>query len=232
MNVAYHREVPGKKTWTWGTDEAGDLWIDKLTDKDGQYVEFQAGRHETQMEHEFLAPHRVEHFTEYWFPVNRMGGGWDEATPDAALRVSLQGDTVVIAANANRRFEDAQLTVETGGKRVRSEKVDLDPSTTFASTVELPAGAGSRPVTVTIEGKDGRELIRYRTDTPPDGNPDFKPATRPVSDPDVPTSAEQAYVAGLAADKKSREFESRPLYQEALRRDPGFAPAHTALGLS
>ena len=42
----------GKKIWTWGTDPAGSIWVDKLTDKDGQYVEFQAGRFETQMEHE------------------------------------------------------------------------------------------------------------------------------------------------------------------------------------
>src|SRR5262245_23717846 len=45
-HVADHHEVPGKKTWTWGNDDAGNIWIDKLTDKDGQYVEFQAGRFE------------------------------------------------------------------------------------------------------------------------------------------------------------------------------------------
>ena len=85
---------------------------------------------------------------------------------------------------------------------------------------------------MTFKSKDGRELIKYRTDTPIDGNPDFKPATRPKPDPTISTSAEQAYVEGLAFDKKSKEREARAAYEEALKRDPGFAPAHIALGLS
>ena len=75
-------------------------------------------------------------------------------------------------------------------------------------------------------------LLRYRTDSPVDNNPDFKPATRPIPDPKNPTSAEQSYVEGLAFDKKSKEREARDAYLEALKRDPGFAPAHIALGLS
>ena len=232
VHVADHRDLPGKKTWTWGVDESGRIWIDKLTDNDGQYVEFQAGRFETQMEHEFIAPHRAEKFTEYWFPVNRLGGGFDEATRDAALNVNVQGSRAVITANANVRFDDAEFTVESNGERLRSERVSLNPATTFSANVDLPAKAAGQPLTISFKSKDGRELIRYRTDTPIDGNPDFKPATRPVPDPKVPASAEQAYVEGLAADKKSNERQARAAYQEALKRDPGFAPAHTALGLS
>ena len=232
VHVADHRELPGKKTWTWGTDDAGRIWVRKLTDTDGQYVEFQGGRFETQMEHQFIAPHRVEHFTEYWYPVSRLGGGWDEATADAALRVRIEGDRALVTANSNARFDAAEFTVESGGAVVHTRRVDLDPAKTFTAAVELPAGAGSRPVTVAFKSQDGRQLIRYSTDTPPDGNRDFKPATRPVPDPPAPASAEQAYVEGLAFAKKSREPEARASFVEALRRDPGFAPAHTELGLS
>ena len=107
VHVADHRELPGKKTWTWGTDDNGDIWIDKLTDGGGQYVEFQGGRFETQMEHQFIAPHRVEHFVEYWFGVSRMGGAWNEATRDAALRVNLHDKQAAIAIAVNERFEQA-----------------------------------------------------------------------------------------------------------------------------
>ena len=31
VHVADHREVPGKKTWTWGTDDAGTIWISCLS---------------------------------------------------------------------------------------------------------------------------------------------------------------------------------------------------------
>jgi tetratricopeptide (TPR) repeat protein len=232
VHVADHREMPGKKTWTWGTDENGNIWVDKLTDGGQQYVEFQGGRFETQMEHQFIAPHRVERFVEHWFPVNGLGGGWDEATHDAALRISVQGKRAIITANANTRFNDAEFKVEGGGVQLRSERVNLDPAKTFSNSIELPANVIAQPLIVTFKSKDGRTLIRYRTDMPIDANPNFKPATRPIPDPQIPTSAEQAYVEGVAFDKKSKEPEARAAYQEALRRDPGFAPAHIALGLS
>jgi tetratricopeptide (TPR) repeat protein len=232
VHVADHRELPGKKTWTWGTDESGRIWVDKLTDADGQYVEFQAGRFETQMEHEFIAPHRVERFTEHWFPVNRMGGGFDEATRDAAVNVTVEGARATVTANVNAKFDDAELTVESQGRRLHSDSVDLDPAKTHTASVQLPADLAGKPLLVTIRAKGGRELLRYATDMPVDGNPDFRPATRPVTDPKVATSAEQAYVEGLAADKKSNERTAREKFNEALKRDPGFAPAHVSLGLS
>jgi tetratricopeptide (TPR) repeat protein len=232
VHVADHREVPGKKTWTWGTDDAGKIWINKLTETDGQYVEFQAGRFETQMEHEFIAPHRVEHFREYWYPVEGLGGSFMEATPDAALRLTTEGHRAHVRANFTSRFDDAQLVVEAGPTIVHSERVNLSASAPFVADLNLPVKLGREPLTVTFKSRDGRELIRYRTDTPIDGNPDFQPAQRAAVDPTSPSSAEQSYLSGLAADKKSNEVAAREAYQEALRRDPGFAPAHIALGLS
>ncbi len=230
VHVADHRELPGKKTWTWGTDDNGDIWIDKLTDGGGQYVEFQGGRFETQMEHQFIAPHRVEHFFEYWFGVNKMGGAWNEATRDAAVRVNLQGNRATVAIAANQRFSQAELILTSGDKQVHSEHIDLDPIRVFTTNIDVPAPRQS--LELTLKNKDGRVLLRYRTDSPVDNNPDFKPATRPIPDPPNATSAEQSYVAGLALDKKSKEREAREAYTEAVKRDPGFAPAHIALGLS
>ena len=232
VHVADHRELPGKKTWTWGTDDNGDIWVDKLTDGGGQYVEFQGGRFETQMEHQFIGPHRVEHFFEYWFGVDRMGGGWNEATRDSALRVAVKDNRAVIAATANSRFNRAELVLESGGKQIYSDHIDLDPSKTFTTSVALPAQAINHAITVRINSKEGRRLIEYRTGTPIDANADFKPATRPIPDPKNSTSAEQSYVEGLAFDKKSKEREAREAFAEALKRDPGFAPANIALGLS
>src|SRR6185436_7447558 len=230
VHVADHRELPSKKTWTWGTDDNGDIWIDKLTDGGGQYVEFQGGRFETQMEHQFIAPHRVEHFFEYWFGVGQMGGAWNEATRDAALRINLQGTHASISVAANRRFEQVELTLASGEKQIHTTRVDLDPAKIYTTAIEVPAPR--RPLVLTLKSKDGHVLLRYQTDSPVDNNPDFKPATRPIPDPKSSTSAEQSYVEGLAFDKKSKERDARAAYLEALKRDPGFAPADIALGLS
>jgi tetratricopeptide (TPR) repeat protein len=115
----------------------------------------------------------------------------------------------------------------------RTGRVDLDPGRAFTATIPLAVqNMFPPPLTVTFKSNDGRELIRYNNLMPPDGNPNFKPATRPIPDPKAPTSAEQAYVEGLAFDKKSKEREARAAYAEALKRDSGFALAHVALGLS
>jgi tetratricopeptide (TPR) repeat protein len=159
-----------------------------------------------------------------------MGGAWNEATRNAALRINLQGSRAQISVAANRRFDQAQLTLVNGEKQVHAAKVDLDPAKIYTTTVEVPAPR--QPLELTLKSKDGRILLRYRTDSPVDNNPDFKPATRPIPDPKNATSAEQSYVEGLAFDKKSKEREARAAYLEALQRDPGFAPAHIALGLS
>ncbi len=230
VHVADHRELPGKKTWTWGTDDNGDVWIDKLTDGGGQYVEFQGGRFETQMEHQFIAPHRVEHFFEYWFGVNQMGGAWNEATRDAAVRISLHGNKAAVSVAPNQRFSGAEFALANGGKQIHTTRVDLDPSKVFTTTIDVPVP--KQPLELTLKSGDGRVLLRYRTDSPVDNNPDFKPATRPIADPKNPASAEQSYIEGLAFDKKSKERDARFAYLEALKRDPGFAPAHIALGLS
>ena len=230
VHVADHRELPGKKTWTWGTDDNGDIWVDKLTDGGGQYVEFQGGRFETQMEHQFIAPHRVEHFFEYWYGVGQMGGAWNEATRDAAVRINLQGSRAHISVAANRRFDQVGLTLVNGEKQIHAGRVDLEPAKIYTTTIEVPAPG--QPLELILKSQDGRALLWYRTDSPVDNNPDFKPATRPIPDPKNSTSAEQSYVEGLAFDKKSKEREARAAYLEALQRDPGFAPAHIGLGLS
>lgn len=228
VHVADHREVPGKKTWTWGTADSGVIWIEKLTDSDGQYVEFQSGRYETQMKHEWLAPHRVESFTLYWYPVNKLGGPFSEANADAALRLARDGSRWRVAVNVNRRFPDAELRLEAAGKVLFARKVSLDPATPFETVAELP---GVPVVTARLLAA-GREILSYSSDTPLDGNPDFQPARPPVTDPASERSAEQAWLEGMEADKESRILQARAAYERALQRDPGFAPAHTALGLS
>ncbi|NIP81645.1 MAG: DUF5107 domain-containing protein, partial [Gemmatimonadetes bacterium] len=41
---ARYEDMPGQKLWLWALSREGGVWEDLLTDTDGQYVEFQAGR--------------------------------------------------------------------------------------------------------------------------------------------------------------------------------------------
>ncbi len=232
VHVADHRELAGKKTWTWGTDPAGSIWIDKLTDKDGQYVEFQAGRFETQMEHEFIAPRRVERFVEYWIPLDKLGGPFVEANRDATLRCSIDGLKAQLGIQATSNFENAELLLERGGEIVSRRAVSLSPARPFTVNVDLSMKGKGKELEVILKSKEGRDILRWRSDMPVDGNPDFKPARRPETDPPAASSAEQAWEEGAAADKKSSVSAARAAWQEALKRDPSFSPALASLGLS
>ena len=39
-----YEEIPGQKLWLWSQSRAGGIWEDLLTDDNGQYIEYQAGR--------------------------------------------------------------------------------------------------------------------------------------------------------------------------------------------
>ncbi len=231
IHVADHRLVPGKKTWTWGYGPAGRAWIDKLTDSDGQYVEFQAGRFETQMEHEFLAPHQVDHFTHYWYPVDKLGGGFDTAGRYGALKATREGSKVRVAINVNTAFPGASLAVGSPDV-VRSYRVDLAPDTPYTAVLDLPPEAVTGPLVVRLAAANRTELLRYRSDEPVDGNPNLAPAEPHRDPPRDPKTADEAFAGAVAADKSSRELDARARYELALKLDPKHEPARTALGLS
>ena len=39
LHVADHHVAPGKKQWTWGCGDVGQVWDRNLTDEDGPYIE-------------------------------------------------------------------------------------------------------------------------------------------------------------------------------------------------
>ena len=75
-------EIPGQKLWLWNLSRAGGIWEDLLTDTDGQYVEYQAGRlyvqyfpgEENPISQATFEPHLTDQWTEVWFPVKEIGG--------------------------------------------------------------------------------------------------------------------------------------------------------------
>jgi len=72
VHVAERRVVPGKKQWTWGTEEFGTAWERNLTDSDGPYVELMAGAFsDNQPDFSFLNPGETKSFTHYLTGFNR-----------------------------------------------------------------------------------------------------------------------------------------------------------------
>ena len=228
VHVADHKLLPGKKTWTWGNAADGQRWVDWLTDNDGQYVEFQAGRPPTQMEHDFFPPRTQYHFTEYWFPVAGLGGPFDEANQNGALRAARGDGGLKLTVNVNAACVAGEVRATAGDQTLASIQTSLDPTRPFGATVPLPAGTGEKPVAILVRC-GGRTLLSYRTDMPIDGNPDFQPATPPPPLTVDPKSAQASVVAAEWHEKDGQEMKACSLYQEAIQRDPSSPPGHLGL---
>ncbi|MFB3920619.1 MAG: DUF5107 domain-containing protein [Terriglobia bacterium] len=235
VHVADFHDVPGKKTWTWGVADDGLIWTNLLTDNDGAYNEIQAGRYETQLNYEFIPPRRVEQFTEYWYPVRGLGGGWVEATEQLAFNVQL-----IPASGSSKPQAEVTLspTIPLAAPRVR-----LLLGSRLLHDLPLPALAPLKPAALrtalddfdaaqkglVVEIYDGRLLMaRWSAANPIDGNPDFVAAagkTFPPRKPRDKMSVEELFLAGVEEEKDGDEDAAARIYSEVLKRDPGYIPA-------
>ncbi|MCX6567817.1 MAG: DUF5107 domain-containing protein, partial [Candidatus Aminicenantes bacterium] len=68
-----YEDMPGRKVWIWDLSRSGEIWVDLLTDKDGQYTEPQAGRLLNQSDHGDFPPGAADRWRELWFPYQGIG---------------------------------------------------------------------------------------------------------------------------------------------------------------
>jgi hypothetical protein len=89
VHVANHHIAPGKKQWTWGNHEFGYAWDRNLTENDGPYIELMAGVYtDNQPDFSFLAPGETKTFSQFWYPIRRLGVP-QAANLDAALSLRV-----------------------------------------------------------------------------------------------------------------------------------------------
>src|SRR5439155_20561083 len=91
VHWADRRVAPGKKQWTWGNSPFGWAWDRNLTDDDGPYVELMAGVYtDNQPDFSWLAPFETRTFSQYWYPIQRIGPA-HQATVEAAVSLAVDG---------------------------------------------------------------------------------------------------------------------------------------------
>ena len=137
-----YEEMPGQKLWLWSMARSGAIWEDLLTDTDGQYMEFQAGRFLNQyspgdtnpISQANFEPYVMDRWKEIWFPFKEIGGMVD-ATEYGVLNVKESDKGLYIGINALQSLSD-NLTVSLNGKEVFSKEIILKPMGVFSQ--ELP----------------------------------------------------------------------------------------------
>ncbi len=221
-------EKPGKKLWIWGLSDEGMIWEDLLTDADGQYIEYQAGKlfnqaaagsTATPFKHREFMPHDADVMHEYWFPLKGTGG-MVAASPFGVLNMEQKGDQRVLTLGALQALDD-DLQVSVNGEVRHLLPLKLQPLELF--TMEVTAKEEDE-VTVVV----GDHKLDYSTapgsvltDRPVEPNDEFDRST-----------AYGRYTLGLEHEKQRAYAEAEMEYRAALELDPGFLPALTRMALA
>ena len=215
---ARYEEMPGQKMWLWSLSREGGVWEELLTDTDGQYVEFQAGRllvqyspgdHANPVAQAGFDPLSASRWTETWFPLEGTGGLTD-ASQEGAMHVRREGDRISVTVNAFGDVEDT-LQVWSGGRRIAAAPVQLSALVPFSAHFDVPA---DQPYRVRLDALD----LDY------DSDPSTRHVSRPFETPadawaSVPEADRLAFEARELA-RARRYGEARELFESALEKEP------------
>lgn len=223
VRYAPRDEKAGKKIWIWGLSRQGMIWESLLTDVDGQYSEVQSGRLFNQsaeestftpFKHRGFAPHTVDRWTEYWYPVAGTKG-IVAAGRVGALNVTVTGGRLAIAFSPVQPIADT-LRIFDGAREIARRFIARKTLEVFVDTVAIGSVA---PDSLHVVLGDG--LLRHDLDRRSGA------LSRPL---DAPASFnwQSAYGQYLRGKEwlRQREYDSARVYLDgALARDSLFLPA-------
>lgn len=215
---ARYEEMPGQKMWLWALSRAGGVWEELLTDTDGQYVEFQAGRllvqyspggHANPVAQAGFDPLSASRWTETWFPLEGTGGLTD-ASREGAMHVRREGDRLSVTVNAFGDVEDT-LQVWSGERLVHEAPVQLAALVAYVAEFDVPADQPYRvrlgALDLDYESEPGGRLLSRPFVTPPDAWKSVAQADRLAFE-----------ARELARARRYRE--ARGLFESALGEEP------------
>jgi tetratricopeptide (TPR) repeat protein len=203
---ALYDDMPGRKVWIWDLSRQGGIWVDLLTDKDGQYTEPQAGRLLNQSDHGRLFPSITDRWKELWFPYRGIGP-MRKASPIGVLSAAETGTGLAIGFFPLQSV-DEDLVVRVSGKDVYKERLRLKPEGIFRK--EIPLGAKPEAYEVRI----GPRLV-YSS------GPESRELGRPLRFRAVDErTAEGLYLAGARSEQERLHPQALEKYLACLAREP------------
>jgi tetratricopeptide (TPR) repeat protein len=203
-----YEDMPGRKVWIWDLSRSGEIWVDLLTDKDGQYTEPQAGRLLNQSDHGDFPPGAADRWQELWFPYRGIGP-MAKASPHAVLSAARSGDILALGLFPLRPVND-EFIVKAAGREVFRELLVLKPEQVWKKDVAL-AGAATDAA---LEVRLGDKLV-YESSAKADD------LERPLhfSSPSG-SSAESLYLQARGLERERRLAEALDKYLAAIDAEP------------
>lgn len=238
FRYADRRVVQGMKMWTFGHGRDAAAMERSYTDKAGPYYEAQSGRHVWDGHYEWMEPHQMERWSEWWVPVAGIGGLFT-MTRDLALNVRVVAagpeSRLEVDLSAVRRVMGATLTVEASGGEVAAQTVDFVPGSPLHRSFAVRQKAGDvRGVAVTVKDGDGAVLLQYRRPEPGEALSDYNAFAKELEKPAKAREAMSAEELLLAAEFRLKELDTKgasDLIALSLGKDSGYSSAHLLQGI-
>lgn len=227
LHVADHHVSPGKKQWTWGCGDFGKAWDRNLTDEDGPYVELMTGMFtDNQPDFTWLKPFEEKTFKQYFMPYKAVGQV-KNATTDAAVNLSYDGEKVHIIVYATSLFERANVILTNEKDVLISETIRISPVDIYEAEIVLgKAKEENLHLAVFSEGKC---LVEYKPEV--QELPKMPEPAKAAKEPSEIMTNEELYLNGLHIEQyRHATYLPDPYYLEGLKRDSGDIRINNAYG--
>ncbi len=220
-HISNYDDKPGKKLWIWGLSRQGMIWENLLTDRDGQYIEFQAGKLFNQAAHSStLTPFKHKEFpsgdadvmVERWFPIVKTGG-MVAASKYAVMNVLRKNNKIVLKISALSRLNDT-VEVFLKKKLIFNKKIKLNPLELAKISLNIKSNEFYRVVLKKSRITYSSNPSNYIVERPVKPNPDFNW-----------NSAYGLYIKGYEEEKQRHYKEAEKYYNLSLKKEKGFAPS-------
>ena len=208
VSHANHREVRGKKAWTWGQGGFGRMHQRDLTDSDGPYNEVQTGPLLTQGEVGRLEPSEAVSWQEWWYPIHGLGG-FTFANRDLAANAAFEGRSLHLRLLGTGTWSPVDVRVLQGTNLVAQSRCQISPQRQTDLMLALPA----TPTAVEVEVQAGDHVLaRFRT-------PLELPVRHPPEKKAEAQTASEFAQAGWDHFLFGRFAEARQQFRKALDKD-------------
>jgi tetratricopeptide (TPR) repeat protein len=231
VHVANRHVAPGKKQWTWGDHSFGHAWDRELTDTNGPYIELMAGVYtDNQPDFTYLAPYETKTFSQFWWPIQGIGPV-QQATDLVALRLVVRDDrTIELGLCVSEKIRNAILSITQDNKILLEQRISLAPGEAWKNDSLTFTGENPASLSAVLLDEEGQRILGYR---PVDDHQLIRNrelATEPPAPADIRSNDELYYTGEHLELYRHPTRMPEPYWDEALRRDPGDARCHIALG--
>ena len=217
VHIGDHHITPGKKMFTWAYCQLSKSWENALTDTDGEYAELMAGSYsDNQPNFAWLAPYETKEFSQYWYPITKIGSP-TFANLNCAFRIDREEGKIKL--QTTKAYKNVTVKVSDDNTVYLEKKCDLLPENVLIETIH------GLPEYVTVTVRVEKEVIAEYTEK------NFNKLTMPDVITDMPSakgmnSADELYLAGVHVDQyRDPAVFPDSYWKEALNRNINHIPS-------